>query len=230
MCNQNPRCPVGTILLQHSLAVKPIPARCGNWACRECGPRKARRLRKRLMLTHPQRFLTLTLKASAAQSPGETLDLANKAWSILFRRLRRKFPTHDLGYAKVVEVTKAGTPHLHILLTCPYVAQAWVSNQWRQLTGSYVVDIRKVKSPRMLNGYLTSYLTKAVSVPPGRRKWSGSKAYVPPEPPRELADGEIPPTGRYMPASLAEVTTSYLLAGWRELHGWLQPGIGVLSG
>jgi hypothetical protein len=180
-------------------------------------------LRGRIAKTHPTRFLTLTLKPQPSKTSVELLDLANRSWSILWRRFRRKYGPLAVGYVKVVELTKRGTPHLHILVECPFVAQKWLSKQWKELTGSYIVDIRRIKSQRMLTGYLTSYLTKAMEVPPGRRKWSATAHYVPPEPEPELEPGEMAPSAVFRRASLAEVRVGYVLAGWVELGGWMVP-------
>lgn len=223
MCHSTTICPKGTISLTSGTAVKLFPARCNRWLCPDCGPRKARRLRGRLSRTSPNRFVTLTLKASPETPPLELLAAANRAWSILWRRLRRKWPNEPLGYAKVVELTKAGTPHLHILLQSPYINQRWLSGQWRELTGSFIVDIRKVKSQRMLTGYLTSYLTKSLQVPQGARKWSASNGWVPPEPEPQLEEGEIRPYAKFLNASLLEVRTGYWLAGWRAHGDWMIP-------
>lgn len=184
---------------------------------------KARRLRGRIAKTNPSRFLTLTLRPSPTLSASEQLALANHAWSILWRRLRRLHPNARLGYAKIVELTKQGTPHLHILVESPFLAQRWLSQQWRELTGSYIVDIRKVKSRRALTGYLTAYLTKAMQVPPGHRKWSSSKGWVPPLEEKELEPGELKPNAHYFSAAVAEVRMGYFLAGWRPMNDWLIP-------
>lgn len=223
MCQLTPTCPTGTIVLSHDLAVRPVLARCGRWRCQVCGPRKARRLRARIAKTAPTRFLTLTLRPDPTLSSQALLDVANHAWSILWRRFRRKFGLRAVGYVKVVELTKKGTPHLHILVECPFIAQKWVSKQWKELTGSYIVDVRRIKSQRMLTGYLTSYLTKAMEVPEGRRKWSASAHYVPPEPEPKLEPGEIAPSAVFRRASLLEVRVGYYLAGWRERAGWMLP-------
>lgn len=223
MCQDTRRCPNGTIAVTADRAVKLIPAFCGSWSCSQCGPRKARRLRGRIARTNPSRFLTLTLKPSPGQTASQLLAIANRAWSILWRRIRRRFPHARLGYAKIIELTKAGTPHLHILVESPYIPQTWISAQWRELTGSYIVDIRKVGSRRALVGYLTAYLTKAMEVPKGHRKWSASARWVPPEEEKPLEEGEIPPSARYLGAHLAEVRIGYVLAGWKTWGDWLVP-------
>ena len=173
--------------------------------------------------TSPQRFLTLTLRPSPGMTASQLLGIANHAWSILWRRIRRQFPHAKLGYAKIIELTKAGTPHLHILVESPFLRQTWISQQWRELTGSYIVDIRRIKSRRSLATYVTAYLTKALEVPKGHRKWSASRGWVPPEESAPLEEGEIPPSARYLGCHIAELRVSYILAGWRSWGDWLVP-------
>lgn len=217
------RCPTGSIQLNHQTVLKVIPATCGRWNCGQCGPRKARRLRKRLAQTTPTRLITLTLRPDPLESPADALKRANRAWSILWRRLRRKHGQQAVGYAKIVELTKAGTPHLHIIAEVPYIAQRELSGQWKELTGSYVVDIRKIRSAAGIGGYLTQYLTKALEVPSGMRKWSAANGWVPPEAPPALEPGELPPVAVFKHSSVAALLESLHAAGYREHDGWLIP-------
>jgi len=223
LCHSTRTCPNGTLVLQHHQATLLLPKLCGRWNCKACGPFKARKLRRRLERTAPTRLITLTLRADPRATPEAMLRKANRAWSILWRRYRRQFGDRALGYAKIVELTKAGTPHLHIIANVPYVHHAALSAAWRELTGSYIVDIRKVRQRKGIAGYLSSYLTKALDVPPGMRKWSSSKGFVPPEAPRELEDGELAPCVKYSPVSADFIAASYVQAGYIARNGWLFP-------
>lgn len=217
------KCPNGTLVLQHDRLTKLVPKLCGRWNCQDCGPRKARRLRKRLVLTKPTRLITLTLRPEPGVPAAELLARANKAWSILWRRYRRKYGERACGYAKIVELTKAGTPHLHIIANVPYIHHTALSAAWRELTGSFIVDIRKVEQKRGVAGYLTSYLTKALDVPPGMRKWSASRAFVPPEPETEYEPGELPPTAKFSPIAADLIAAAYVARGYVTHDGWLWP-------
>jgi len=59
-------------------------------------------------------------------------------------------------------------PHLHALIDCRWIDQAELSDAWRQLTGSYVVDIRRVKgrTPDELHAAMREVL-KYVAKPSG---------------------------------------------------------------
>lgn len=218
-----PKCPNGTLVLQHPPAAKLVPSLCRKWNCPSCGPRKARRLRKRLSKTRPNRLVTLTLRPEPGLSPRDHLAIANRAWSVIWRRLRRKHGPKAAGYAKIVELTKAGTPHLHIIVDCPWIEQRWLSAAWRDLTGSFIVDVRAVTRKRGIAGYLTAYLTKALEVPPGMRKWSASRQWVPPEESPPLEPGEIPPSTSWTKVEIEHLEAAYLGAGYRYVDGWLIP-------
>jgi len=74
----------------------------------------------------------------------------------------------------VWERTKAGWPHAHVLFRGQPVSKHWLSRAWRDLTRSYIVDIRKVSSLEHAATYLTKYLTKDPQVPNGFRRWRRS--------------------------------------------------------
>jgi hypothetical protein len=66
-----------------------------------------------------------------------------------------------LHYMAFPEETKAGEPHLHILLRTQYIPQRWISQQMAQIIDSPVVWIEKVKGARAAIAYVTKYVTKA---------------------------------------------------------------------
>lgn len=80
-------------------------------------------------------------------------------------------------YFLVWERTKAGWPHAHILLAAGGVAKRWLSANWRELTGSYIIDLQPISSPEHAAHYLTKYLTKDPQVPAGFRRWRRSKGF-----------------------------------------------------
>jgi len=106
----------------------------------------------------------------------------------LFKRLRRRFPTHHIEYALVWETTKKGWPHAHILLRAPFIPQPILSRLWAALTGAYIVDVRKVDSRAHAAAYVTKYLTKSPEVPAGFRRFRTSRLYSAPPPRGTLRD------------------------------------------
>jgi hypothetical protein len=96
---------------------------------------------------------------------------------MLVKRWRRKVPTDRVEYFLVWESTKAGWPHAHVLLAAPRVSKHWLSTQWRELTGSYIIDLQNVSSAQHAAGYLTKYLAKNPAVPAGQRRYRRSAAF-----------------------------------------------------
>jgi len=83
-----------------------------------------------------------------------------RAWRIVVQRLRRKYVNATINYFVIVEATKRGEPHLHILLRSPYIPQALLSDYMGEILSSPIVDIRLVKSQREVVRYITKYITK----------------------------------------------------------------------
>jgi hypothetical protein len=96
---------------------------------------------------------------------------------LLFKRWQRRFPDAKFEYFLVWERTKRGWPHAHILLVAPRVAKRWLSAQWRELSGSFIVDIQPVNSNERAASYLAKYLAKDPAVPAGFRRWRRSRGF-----------------------------------------------------
>lgn len=154
-----------------------VPITCRSWDCPSCARYLKRRLLRRLRNSSPNLFITLTTSERTAPSPREAFDVANKAIGPLMKRWRRKFPNDRVEYFLVWEKTKRGWPHAHLLLSAPRVSRHWLSDQWRMLTRSYIVDLQLVSSIQHAAGYLTKYLAKDPQVPEGQRRWRRSKGF-----------------------------------------------------
>lgn len=66
-----------------------------------------------------------------------------------------------LPYLAVVEATKRGEPHLHILSRLRWVDQKWLSRQASKLLGAPVVDVRRCTSRSSVALYVAKYIGKA---------------------------------------------------------------------
>lgn len=154
-----------------------VPITCRSWDCPSCARYLKRRLLRRLRYASPNLFITLTTSERTAPTPEEAYHVANHAIAPLMKRWRRRFPNDRVEYFLVWEKTKRGWPHAHILLSAPSVSKHWLSDQWRELTGSYIIDLQKVSSSTHAAGYLTKYLTKDPAVPKGQRRWRRSKGF-----------------------------------------------------
>lgn len=144
----------------------------------------------------------------------EALDELNHAWRTIWKRIRRAQAHRARGYVRVVELTKNRQPHLHIAVDCDYVPQQRLSAWMRELTGSPVVDIRRIDSPRSLARYLAKYLAKATETLQNRRKWSATPRWLPPTEKDPLEPGEIPLDWRWVAGDEDHVTATYLIDGW----------------
>ena len=170
---------------------------CNRWRCPRCANIKAFKLQKRMELTRPNRFLTLTHLPKDGESPQEALRRMRKDWHVLQRRLQRANSHTSLRYLLVVEWTGAGFPHFHILLNSRYLPQRTISRMWREIHGAPIVDIRRVRQPKRAAKYLAKYLSKHTELPPRLRRWSCSRGYLPPLP--LFVPTDLPPdtTWRY---------------------------------
>ena len=89
--------------------------------------------------------------------------------------LRRKYDVPPT-YISVLEFTKAGVPHLHVLID-RYIPQAWISDAWEKLGGGKIVFIKRVTIEKVAR-YLSKYLTKELllSAPKGSRRLCTSRS------------------------------------------------------
>lgn len=136
----------------------------------------------------PERFITLTLRHTPGRTCRDHALLIKQAFPRLVQKIRRKFG--EFEYLLIFELQKNGTPHIHILQRGAYVPQAWLSTEWMRLTGSFIVDIRSIKSTSDVSNYLTKYMGKAIAAVAeklhGLRIIQKSKDYVITAPGMEL--------------------------------------------
>lgn len=207
-------CPRGALLGLAERGTYVVPARCKRWDCDRCGPINARRLAHRIERFPVRRFLTLTVRPSPVDAPQDQLDEMHLAWRALWKQIQRRSNGRARAYVRVVEVTKVGTPHLHIALDSPSIPQAWLADRWRELTGSYIVDIRAVHSKRGFAHYLAKYVTKAAGHVAGRRKWSCTAHALPPPPSYQHPDCRDVTSWTWTIAAAEDVLHAYLYAGY----------------
>jgi len=119
-------CGAGVIVRRDGDQITVRPVLCDRWSCALCGPRRAAWLKRQITrtvegegLTH---FWTLTLRryGDEALTPAESVAQFeriqacwNRARLALSRRAKRG--GIELKYVWVIETTKAGMPHLHLL-------------------------------------------------------------------------------------------------------------------
>lgn len=121
--------------------------------------------------------MTLTCSRRQYPSPLVAFRSLSQAIPVLMKRLRRSFPDNRIEYFCVWESTASGWPHVHVLFRGPYIPQRCLSSHWQELTGSPVVDIRRVYTRAQVASYLSKYLTKQPDVPYGHRRFRTSRAF-----------------------------------------------------
>lgn len=162
---------------------------CKTWGCQVCRFKRASYV-KAMMLRgcyslDPCYLITLTLRAGNRETHGAVF--VNKAWTALVRYLKERSRT--LSWFKVIESTKKGTPHLHLMVggigqrianghgdrhgkNVPYsvdfihedcrkdcLIHEW-GLEWFKLTTAYVVDAKRIYNPEGAARYLAKYLVK----------------------------------------------------------------------
>jgi hypothetical protein len=135
--------------------------RCKSWTCPRCRPRRQRKLKWQAAAGKPVTFITLTCNPALHESPGEAARAMTKAWRAARRAIEKHYGKTKGEYLTVVEATKRGWPHLHVLTTRRWIDQPWLAALWQKLTGAHIVDIRRVTNDRMAASYVAKYLGKA---------------------------------------------------------------------
>jgi len=190
------------------------PLKCRSWSCEFCRPDRRRKLLAQAAAGNPTRFVTLTVNPAIGTDPADRLDKLANAWRIIVKRLRRKWPNAEIEYLCVVEETKAGEPHLHILLRSPFIPQALLSSYMAELTGSPVVDIRKVGDVHKAVAYVAKYIAKAPAQFGSRKRYWMTKKWEPKWEPEtdELDRPAVPWT--IDRRSLHEILTEWIHEGY----------------
>jgi len=207
---------------------------CRSWSCEYCRPMRRSQLLAKCAAGEPTRLLTLTVNPAVASSPEERLLLLANAWRIIVKRLRRERGPGTVEYLAVVEYTKAGEPHLHILLRSRYVPQALLSQWMAELIDAPIVDIRAIKNQKEVIRYVAKYVTKELEANAGRKRYWSSGSW---EPKREaVADphGVLSAPWTIDRRDLVAVCLEYTYRGFvcrseglNAVVGWLLAGEGL---
>jgi len=142
--------------------------KCTNSPLRENQARRRRgrgfhRAMSGLRLGGGLRLITLT----TSEASWEAGKIIQKSWRALLMRLRRR--GWCTGYVRVVEFTKAGLPHYHVIIRGRYIPQSYLSRIWAAIHLSPIVDVRRVRGRVGAASYLAKYLGKD---PYARYSWS----------------------------------------------------------
>ena len=92
-------------------------------------------------------------------------------------RLRRVHG--EFEYFRVLEVTRKGWPHYHLIVRSEYIPHATIKSVWAELTGATIVDVRKIKKSQDVYFYLVKYLGKQKYIPWTNRRVSWTRHFFP---------------------------------------------------
>ncbi len=148
-------------------------ARCNNWTCLHCGPRKVDLWRQLVQAAEPTHFVTLT-------KVGWTLKEAARVLTTVLQYLRRGSkgygpdrlgarPAYPIEFFAVLvehqDFEHVGF-HWHMLIKgVDYLPKQVVSDALRSATKgrSYIVHVQAVRKAHAV-GYVTKYLTKDITL------------------------------------------------------------------
>jgi hypothetical protein len=169
---------------------------CKRWGCSVCGRRRVTALAKKTAASKPNRLVTLTLRPEDWTDPRSAFEKTAPKVNILAREARREWGEWE--HLRVLEVTKKGWPHYHLVVRSPFIPLDWVKRHWRRMTGAYIVDMRQIKDSFGVYLYVVKYLAKQAYIPWTDRRVSQTKGFFLPEQfePREplhLADKQFSP-------------------------------------
>lgn len=83
-----------------------------------------------------------------------------KALTKTVQECRKRFG--EFEYLCVWELTKKGTPHIHMLQRGDFVPKKELSKIWCKYTGSFIVDMRQIWNEKSIYAYLTKYMGKSI--------------------------------------------------------------------
>lgn len=153
-------CGSKTIAIQHDNKARAFPLRCRAWTCPECAPRRRRQLIADAMDGAPNRFITLTVNPHWFDSPAERGARLAAAWRAYVKFWRKKRPSGTMQYLVVLELTKRGEPHLHIMIRGGRVPQAELSKFMNEAIGAPIVDVRMIREQSQVAQYVAKYISK----------------------------------------------------------------------
>lgn len=138
--------------------VRVVPVFCHRWDCPRCGRAKRDHWANIARLGKPDRFITLTMRHDDNTDPVQLAHVFKLKMPRLIEKIRRTWGAMEYMY--VFELHKSGHPHVHMLQRGEYIPHKWLSREWQKLTGSWKVDIRKIRRERDISKYVSKYLGK----------------------------------------------------------------------
>lgn len=141
-------------------AAEAATLKCRRWSCNQCRLIRQAEVRALCRAGNPSLMVTLTAAPDPEKTPDQQAVELVRAWRLIVKRHARKFKSAKIAYLAVVEATKRGQPHLHILTREKFIDHAWLKEMMADITGSFVVWLTRLKSARGGAWYVSKYLGK----------------------------------------------------------------------
>lgn len=151
---------------------------CKRWTCQTCAPKRQKGLKALARAGEPTLFLTLTSRLSDDSDPDESARALVRAWQLIVKRAKRKFQIKRLPFITIIERTKKGMPHLHILLRLKWLPQKWISEQMDDITGAPIVYIEQIQNSAKIAAYVSKYIAKEPHQFAGCKRYWRSQDWV----------------------------------------------------
>ena len=152
-----------------------IATECGRWSCPNCGRKKVAPYAQRVRAAEPSRLITLTVNPAIWKEPREAFDGTRRKVTDFAKFFRRKGA--EFEFFRILEVTKKGWPHYHLVTRCPYIPHADLSRKWADLTKAPIVDVRQIKKVGDVYFYVIKYLAKQAYIPWTERRATWSRNF-----------------------------------------------------
>ena len=156
-----------------------MPVLCGTWGCKLCGAMKAAWLKRELKLAQERygldHFWTLTVQTGGC-TPAASSRLITAWWERLLRGLKKRHGR--FSFVWILEHTKEGYAHLHLLVSCP-AGRKEIKAMWIRISnGSYIVKVLPVTSGQAAD-YLAKYCSQQARdrVQPGMEHMRGRRFF-----------------------------------------------------
>jgi len=133
---------------------------CRSWQCEICRPNRAKELIAQAIKGKGKIFITLTVDPSVPPDPVGRCKLLVDAWRKVRKDAEARYGYKRIPFLAVVEATKQGEPHLHIIARVPWISQSWLSNRMRHYLNSPIVWVTQITSRRKLANYVAKYCGK----------------------------------------------------------------------
>lgn len=145
-----------------------IPLRCDLFVCASCAAKRYKKLFRKYyrFLSREGALITFTLENTSAFYNDLTFKPALKNIKSNLRQLVKKYWR---GGFISLELSPSGRLHFHVLAFKGYCAQAQLSEEWSRISGSYIVDVRRVGSKRGFN-YVLKYACKPMDLTDNKLK------------------------------------------------------------